>query len=421
MIRFFWATEPFVQNPLFRYHSFRLFWLFRVTATLAFQMIMVAVGWHMYDITGSAYDLGLVGLCQFLPSLALTLVVGQAADRYDRRLILRCCLAALTLVALGLAVGARVSALSRESILLASLLIGVIRAFQSPCMAALAPSLVPRDVLAQALATLSAGGQAASIVGPALGGFIYIAGADVVYVASSVMTFTSVCLMARITPLHPIERQKETVSWRTLLAGLSFIWNRKAVLGAISLDLFAVLLGGATALLPIFAKDILHSGPWGQGLLRSAPAVGALLMSLYLAHTPIRRRAGLTMFGGVALYGAVTVVFGLSTSFMLSLLALLLAGAGDMVSVVIRQSLVQLDTPEEMRGRVSAVNSISIGASNQLGEFESGLTAHWFGPVASVVIGGLGTLAVVGLWMALFPSLTRRDRLAAEECPDNCP
>ena len=407
-----------MKNPLFVYRSFRFLCLFRIAITVANQMMMVAIGWQMYDVTGSAYDLGLVGLCQFLPSLLLSLVVGQAADRYDRRRILQLCMAAQALVTICLVSGAHGAWLSRSDILLASLALGTVRAFQMPSMSALLPSLLPPAVLPQALAIYSAGGQAATIVGPALGGFIYIAGASAVYLFCGFLSLIAVGLMFGVgSPQQPM-RKREPVTLQTVFAGLSFIWRRKVVLGAISLDLFAVLLGGATALLPIYAKDILHTGPWGQGLLRSAPAVGALLMSIYLSHSPIQQRVGKVMFGGVALFGVVTVIFGLSTSFMLSLLALGLSGVGDMISVVIRQSLVQLDTPDEMRGRVSAVNFIFIGASNQLGEFESGLTAAWFGPVASVVIGGLGTLAVVALWMKLFPELTRRERLTSAPEPE---
>lgn len=404
-----------MKNPLRAYRSFRYFWYSRITATMSNQMMMVAVGWQMYDITHSAYDLGLVGLCQFLPSLALTLVVGQAADRYDRRRILQGCLLVQLLVTLWLMLGTRGAWLSRDVILLVSVALGVVKAFQMPCMSALMPVLVPPAVLPRALAISSAGGQAATIVGPALGGFLYVGGPSLVYLSCGALALAGMVLIGQVTPIRSVPLAREPVSLQTLFAGVSFIWRRKAVLGAISLDLFAVLLGGATALLPIYARDILHTGPWGQGLLRSAPAVGALLMSIWLAHAPIQRYAGRVMFGAVALYGVVIIVFGLSTSFMLSLLALAASGVFDMVSVVIRQSLVQLDTPDAMRGRVSAVNSIFIGASNQLGEFESGLTAAWFGPVASVVIGGLGTLVVAGLWMRLFPTLARRDRLVADD------
>jgi MFS family permease len=352
----------------------------------------------------------MVGLAQFLPSLALTLVVGQVADRYDRRRVLAWCLAGQLTVAAILVAGTLGGWISREAILLCSLGLGAAKAFQMPTQQALGPLLVPTAVLPRALAVSSAGSQFAIITGPALGGFIYVAGAQVVYLVSAALFVLAAALVLSIKFDHsPVKR--EAVSLQSLFAGISFIWHRKEVLGAISLDLFAVLLGGATALLPIFARDILHVGPWGLGLLRSAPAVGAFAMSIWLARHPIQRRAGKTMFASVALYGIATLVFGLSTSFIVSLVALLVSGVFDMISVVIRQSLVQLDTPNEMRGRVSAVNAIFIGASNQLGEFESGITAGWFGTVPSVLVGSIGTLLIVAAWIKLFPQLTQRERL----------
>lgn len=375
------------------------------------QMMMVVIGWQMYDLTRSAYDLGMVGLAQFLPSLALTLVVGQVADRFDRRRVLAWCLAAQLLVAAVLIAGTFGGWIGRDAILIASLGLGAAKAFQMPTQQSLGPLLVPPAVLPRALAVGAAGSQFAIIIGPALGGFIYVAGAQVVYIVCATLFLLAIVMALAVKLDHaPVARQ--AVNLQSVFAGIAFIWQRKEVLGAISLDLFAVLLGGATALLPIFAKDILHVGPWGLGLLRSAPAVGALAVSLYLARRPIRRRVGRVMFGSVAVYGVATLVFALSTSFLLSLAALAITGAFDMISVVIRQSLVQLDTPNDMRGRVSAVNSIFIGASNQLGEFESGLTAAWFGAAPSVVIGGAGTLLVVALWTKLFPTLAQREKLA---------
>lgn len=399
-----------MKNPLFVYRSFLFFFLSRFAATMSTQMMMVVVGWQMYNLTHSAYDLGMVGLAQFLPSLALTLVVGYVADRFDRRAVLAWCLAGQLLVAAALAAATSRGWLSREVILAASLALGAARAFQMPTQQALAPLLVPIDALPRALATTSAGTQAAVIIGPALGGFIYAAGAQIVYSVCGALLL----LAFGFVPLVKFDHQPTVgaaVTVRSLFAGISFIWQRKEVFGAISLDLFAVLLGGAVALLPIFVRDILHVGPWGLGLLRAAPAVGALCMSLYLARWPIERAVGKVMFGSVAIYGIATIVFGLSSSFVVSLVALAVTGAFDMVSVVIRQSLVQLQTPNDKRGRVSAVNSIFIGASNQLGEFESGITAGYFGAVPSVVIGGLGTLAVVAVWIKLFPSLMHRKKL----------
>jgi MFS family permease len=299
---------------------------------------------------------------------------------------------------------------SREMMFGVALALGAARAFQMPTQQALTPLLVPAEVLPRALATSAAGMEVAVISGPALGGFLYVAGAHVVYGICFTL-FTAGIILAAAIRLDHAPRERTPVTAESLFAGLVFIWRRKVVLGAVSLDLFAVLFGGAVALLPIFAKDILHVDAWGLGLLRSAPAVGALLMSLYLARHPIQRRVGKILFGSVALYGVAMLVFALSTSFMLSLLVLALAGGFDMVSVIIRSSLVQLDTPDHMRGRVSAANSIFVGASNQLGEFESGVTAGWFGAVPSVVIGGIGTLAVVAAWMKLFPSLLKREKL----------
>ncbi|SDR41103.1 Predicted arabinose efflux permease, MFS family [Paraburkholderia fungorum] len=399
-----------MKNPVLEISSFRYFFLSRVATTMSNQMLMVIVAWQMYDITHSAYDLGMVGLAQFVPALALCLIVGQVADRYDRRFILMACLIGQFSVAMLLIAGTLGGWLGREVILLASIGLGMAKAFQLPTQQALLPTLVPLPALPQALAINSAGSQCATIIGPAIGGFIYVAGASVVYGVCAGMCLFAAVMVYLIRHQH-VRPPREQVTLQSLFAGINLIWMRKEVLGAISLDLFAVLFGGATALLPIFARDVLHIGSWGLGLLRSAPAVGALLVSLYLARYPIQRRVGKMMFGSVALYGLSTLVFALSHSFMLSLVALMLTGAFDMVSVVVRQSLVQLETPNEMRGRVSAVNSIFIGASNQLGEFESGITAGWLGAVPSVLVGGASTVLIVALWMRLFPSLAQRAKL----------
>lgn len=372
--------------------------------------MMVIVAWQMYDITRSAYDLGLVGLAQFVPALALCLIVGQVADRFDRRLILVGCLLVQFCVALVLIAGTLGGWLGRDVILFASLGLGTARAFQQPTQQALLPALVSRDALPRALALASAAMQTATIAGPAIGGFIYVAGAARVYGTCAVMSLFAIAMVCLIRHQHA-RVAREPVTLKSLFAGIGFIWSRQEVLGAISLDLFAVLFGGATALLPVFARDVLHTGPWGLGLLRSAPAVGALLMSLYLARHPIQNNVGKVMLGSVTLYGLATLVFALSSHLLLSLGALMLTGAFDMVSVVVRQSLVQLQTPNEMRGRVSAVNSIFVGASNQLGEFESGITAGLLGAVPSVLIGGIGTVLIVVLWRKLFPSLAQTERL----------
>ena len=400
------APLSFASHP-----SFLRFWAGRLAGTMGNQMLMVGVGWQMYDLTHSAWNLGLVGLFQFVPALALALVSGHVADRYDRRHIVALALALQLAAALVLLLATHEQRITRELILGVSLLLGVARSFQMTAQQALTPLLVPQALLARALAFSSSGMQAAIIGGPALGGFLYAAGASVVYETCAALFVLGAALVWSVRYEHT-PAPREPVTLDTLLAGVRFIRARPVVLGAISLDLFAVLLGGATALLPIFARDILHVGPEGLGLLRGAPAVGALAMSLVLARWNIRRRAGAVLFGAVAVFGITTIVFGLSHWFWLSMAALLINGAVDMVSVVVRQTLVQLDTPDAMRGRVSAVNSIFIGASNQLGEFESGATAALLGPEGAVVLGGVGTLAVVALWMRWFPPLRERESLS---------
>lgn len=402
-------------TDLLQWRDFMRLWLARLAGTSGQQMLMVAVGWQMYELTGSAWDLGLVGLYQFAPALLLTLVAGHAADRLHRGRIVAACLLGQALVACVLVSatqgwGSDQPWVSREGLLGVSLVLGLCRAFQMPAQQALAPVLVPADRLPQAMAFSSAGVQVAVIGGPALGGLLFVAGATAVYGACLALFLWGSVLMLRLRYAH-VPPPSEPVTLQTMLAGARFVWRSKLLLGAISLDLFAVLLGGATALLPMFAKDILHTGPWGLGLLRSAPAVGALLVSLALTRWPLQRRVGRTLMGAVAVYGLSMLVFGGSTHLLLSMLALLVSGMADMVSVVIRMTLVQLETPNEMRGRVSAVNSIFIGASNQLGEFESGATAAWLGPVGSVLLGGAGTLLVAALWLKLFPELAGRDRM----------
>ena len=390
-------------------------WFARLAGTTGNQMLMVAVGWQMYELTGSAWDLGLVGLFQFVPALLLTLVAGHVADRVHRGRIVAVCLLAQGLVALMLVagtqgLGAAVPWVSRDWLLGLSVVLGAARSFQMPAQQALTPMLVPAAMLPRAMAFSSSGMQASVIGGPALGGVIFVGGATAVYCTCAVLFLIGCYLVLRVKYTH-VAPLREPVTMAVMMAGAVFVWQRKALLGAVSLDLFAVLLGGATALLPLFAKDILHVGPWGLGLLRAAPAVGALVMSALLTRWPLARRVGYRMLGAVALYGLCMVVFGLSTSFVLSLVVLAISGAADMVSVVVRQTLVQLETPNEMRGRVSAINSVFIGASNQLGEFESGATAALMGPVGSVVLGGVGTLLVAAAWLRYFPDLAQRDRL----------
>ena len=407
-------AEP---TPLRAYRGFMQLWWARLAGVSAGQMLMVAVGWQVYDLTGSAWDLGLVGLLQFVPALVLALPAGQLVDRWHRGRILAACMAVLAATAVLLATASLGGWVTRELLLGVSVLLGAVRAFQMPATQALTPLLVPPALLARALAFSSGGLQAAVIAGPAMGGFAYAAGGGAVYGLCAALFALAGALTLRIRYEHAPPPHEPT-TWRTVLAGVHFVWGHKVVLGAVSLDLFAVLLGGATALLPMFAKDVLHVGPWGLGLLRAAPAAGALAMSVLLAHRPIERRAGHKLLGAVAVFGAAQLVFGLSTVFWLSMAALAVSGAADMVSVVVRQTLVQLETPDAMRGRVSAVNGLFIGASNQLGEFESGATAALMGAVGSVVLGGVGTLAVAALWWRLFPGLAARDALVAPRPAD---
>ncbi|WP_256354523.1 MULTISPECIES: MFS transporter [unclassified Variovorax] len=399
-------------SELTRERSFMHMWMSRLFGTAGTQMLMVAIGWHMYDLTGKAWDLGLVGLFQFVPALLLALYAGHIVDRHHRGRIVAACLSVQAAVALTLLVAGRLQLDSRGLLLGLSLVLGAVRAFQMPAQQALTPMLVPPIMLPRAMAFSSAGTQGAIIAGPAIGGLLFVAGISVVYGACMLLFVAGGVLVARLRYAHA-PPPKAPVTLQTLFAGVDFIWRRKTVLGAISLDLFAVLLGGAVALLPIYAKDILHTGPWGLGLLRGAPAVGALLTSIALTRRPIERKVGRTLLAAVAAFGVCMIVFGISQNFVVSLLALAVSGGADMVNVVIRQTLVQLETPDEMRGRVSAVNSIFIGASNQLGEFESGATAALLGPVGSVVAGGVGTVLVAVGWLWLFPSLARRDRIVA--------
>jgi MFS family permease len=403
---------PSVHPPAsaFSLPGFRLYWAARLCASLATQMQSIAVGWQVYDLTHRPLDLGLVGLAQFLPALSLALVTGHIADRYDRRRILALCVIVEAICAL-LLLSLTIQGNREERRIFAILfLFGVARAFEFPASIALMPNLVPPQQFASAAAWSSSAWQTATIVGPALGGLLYALGPVVVYSLCGGLLCTAAVVVSRI---H-IERSttvKKAVTWESLLSGLAFIRSQPLVLGAISLDLFAVLLGGATALLPIYARDILQVGPSGLGLLRSVPALGALVTVLVLVRRPISRRAGPLLFVTVGVFGLATIVFGLSHNLWLSLATLALLGAADMVSVVIRRVLVQLSTPDEVRGRVSAVEAVFIGASNELGEFESGITAAWLGVVPAVVLGGAGTLTVVLLWAWLFPQLRRVDGL----------
>jgi len=404
------APDPGPLARPWQLPAFMRLWYARIAGTAGNQMLMVAIGWHVYELTRSAWDLGLVGLFQFVPALVLALPAGQVVDRRHRGRILAICFALQGAVALALLAAVGIGADSRNLLLLLSVVLGAVRAFQLPAQQALVPMLVPPVMLARAMAFSSSGLQAAIIGGPALGGLLFIFGMEIVYAVSLLLFAIATVLVTRLRyPYQPPPREPATLD--SALAGLRFIWRRKVVLGAVSLDLFAVLLGGAVALLPIYAADILHVGALGLGLLRAAPAVGALAMSVVLTRWPMERHVGRKLLIAVAIFGVCIVVFGVSTSFSVSMVALALSGAADMVSVVVRQTLVQLETPDAMRGRVSAVNSIFIGASNQLGEFESGATAALLGPVGSVVLGGVGTLIVALGWFRLFPTLAGRDRM----------
>jgi MFS family permease len=373
-------------------------------------MLAVAVGWQVYALSGSTLYLGLVGLAQFLPMFLLTLVVGHVADRSDRRKIARTC-QLIEGASTGVLAAATLGGwISTEVILIVVVAIGSARAFEGPSMQALMPGLVSAEVFPRATAWSTSATQTAAIVGPALGGALYVAGPIVVYSVSAGLLVGAGFLVTSIKVAATLKERK-AATLKSVFAGISFIRNRPVIFGAISLDLFAVLLGGATALLPAYARDILFIGPVGLGVLRAAPSAGAVGMSFLLAQYPLRRRVGRTMFVAVAVFGIGTIAFAVSRSFALSLAALIVLGGADVISMVIRSALVQLKTPDEMRGRVSAVNSLFVGTSNQLGEFESGVTASWFGIVPAVLIGGIGTIIVVILWIRFFPELARADKL----------
>ena len=394
----------------FRHREFRLFFACRLLSAAAMQMQAVAVGWLVYDLTESAFALGLVGLTAFLPAISLILFTGHAADRWDRRAILLACYALAMLSAAGMLAFAFSGVRAVWPLFGLVLLLGISRAFAHPAAQALVPNLVPTEDFANAVAWNSSAWQTATIVGPALGGLLYAFGPETVFASVLGGFAATFALLAALRHRGP-RRVREGPSWQTLVAGIRFIRAQPAIFGAISLDLFAVLLGGATALMPIYARDILEVGPWGLGVLRSTPALGAVCMAVWLAYRPLRRHTGRRMFQAVVIFGLATIVFGVSTSLPLSLAALYVLGAADMVSVYVRQTLVQIDTPDAMRGRVSAVNAVFIGASNQLGEFESGTLAALLGPVTAVVLGGAGSLLCAALWARWFPDLRDRDRL----------
>ncbi|MBX4958875.1 MFS transporter [Rhizobium lentis] len=396
----------------FRHSSYTRFFFARFLLSFSQQIVSVAVGWQMYDQTGKAIYLGLIGLVQFLPSLLLILVTGSVADRHNRRAIAALCSLVSALCTLALLVMTATNTFAPWPVFAVLLIFGIERAFMSPAVQSLAPNLVPEHALSNAIAWNSSSWQLAAITGPVIGGLLYGVSASTAYTVAVIFSVLGAALLFMI-PKPEQKTTGEAKSWAMILGGFSFIRAEKVVLGAISLDLFAVLLGGATALMPIFARDILTLGPWGLGLLRAAPGLGAIVMAIFLAAYPLKHRAGLYMFIGVALFGVGTIIFGASTNTEVSIAALTLMGAADMVSVYVRESLIALWTPDQLRGRVNAVNMVFVGASNELGEFRAGTMASVFGAVPAVIIGGVGTLAVAAIWASSFPKLRSIDTLDA--------
>ncbi|HKH98722.1 MAG TPA: MFS transporter [Candidatus Sulfotelmatobacter sp.] len=418
-------AEARAGRAAFTHHAFVLFQIARFLIVAAVEMQAVAVGWQVYEITKRPLDLGLVGLAQFLPGILLFPISGHASDRYERRRVLSACYAGYALcfaLLLGLAQRGVHSVTAIYAVLV---VLGTVRSFNSTASRSILPQLVSEAHFPNAVAWNASIFQAATILGPSFGGILYALsrGPSAVYAIAMLTAIGATISSFRIKP-EAKARPREPMTVKTVFAGLHFIWTRKLILGAISLDLFAVLLGGAVALLPVYAREILHTGPWGLGLLRTAPGAGAALMAILLAHRPLRGRSGPTLLWAVAGFGVFTIIFGVSRSLTLSLIALLLLGASDMISVIIRATLTQLATPDEMRGRVTAVDMIFIGTSNEFGQFESGLTAQWFGTVPAVILGGIGTLVVIAVWAWLFPELRRAGDLHAitaaslQESPD---
>jgi MFS family permease len=398
----------------FTHPDFVLFQIARFLIVAAVEMQAVAVGWQVYEITNRALDLGLVGLAQFLPGIVLFLASGHASDRFDRRKVLGICYAGYALCSALLLILSEQRIHGVRSIYLVLILLGIVRSFNGTASRAILTQLVPEEHFVNAVAWNSSTFQAATIIGPSLGGILYALfhGPSVVY-ALAALTALGAMLSTFGIKARQQARKREPTTMKTVFAGLHFIWREKLILGAISLDLFAVLLGGAVALLPVYAKQILHTGPWGLGLLRTAPGVGAALMAVALAHRPLRGSAGTALLWSVAGFGVCTIIFGISTSLIVSLISLVLLGAADMISVIIRATLTQLRTPDEMRGRVTAVDMVFIGTSNEFGQFESGVTAQWFGAVPAVILGGVGTLLVIALWAWIFPELRKAGDLAS--------
>lgn len=408
------STGPASRFAAFRHRSFALYWAARFCSTFAVQVVSVSVGWQVYDITRNPLDLGFVGLLQFLPALLLVFVAGSAADRYKRRSIMAIAASVEALCAVFLIAYTLSGTGSVLPIFAVLLVFGAARAFFNPAQSSLVVNLIPQSELANAIAWNSSAWQVAAIVGPVAGGLLYGVGPLVAYGVAATMFIAATCLVLAI-PQPDQKTVKTPSSWSEVVAGLRYIRREKVVLGAISLDLFAVLLGGATALLPVYARDILDLGPWGLGLLRSAPGIGAVTIAVFLAMRPIRSHAGLMMFICVFGFGLFAVVFGMSETVWLSIFALAMMGALDMVSVFVRETLIQLWTPDEVRGRVNAVNMVFVGASNELGEFRAGVMAAMIGTVGAVVVGGAGTMAVAALWAKMFPDLRRIQHLESRD------
>jgi MFS family permease len=404
------SLAPVTAGTLLRQPSFLFFMLSRSLTRFASQIGAVAIGWQIYDMTGSAFELGMIGLVQFLPTALLVFVAGHTADKFERKRVVQLCQLAEAATALFLCWGCYAGWLTEVHIFIATFVLGMAGAFESPTIAALLPLIAPRGSLQRATALSSAAAQVATITGPALGGIAYAFAPGLPYGIMLVFWLLSAVLTGGIKATEP-ESPKDAATADDVFAGVRFIRNNPAILGTISLDLFAVLFGGVTALLPIYARDILMAGPFGLGILRGAPAVGALIMTAVLARHAIESRVGMRMFQSVIVFGVATAVFALSHWMWLSVLALAVLGAADTVSVVIRFSLVQLSTPNDMRGRVGAVNFLFINASNYLGQFESGVAAALFGTIASGVLGGVATVAIALLWMRLFPTLRDVERL----------
>src|SRR4051812_1930963 len=404
------ADQP---DSLLRHRPFVQFWLARLSVTASYQMLIVAVAWQLYALTRDPFDLRLIGLIQFIPAMLLFLVVGHVTDRYERRLVLLSCQIIEAVAAATLFAAVIAGATSRELILCVAFILGIARAFEVTAMQIMVPGLVPLPLVPRAVAGSATANQAATITGPALGGFLYAVGPMVVY-GVCLGLFIAAALLTLMIRMERSVPSRAPMTLATFFAGFAFIRRNPVVFGVISLDLFVVLLGGVTALLPVFARDVFAAGPWALGLLRAAPGVGALTMALALTRWPIEHKAGKMMFAAVAGYGLSTALFASSNSFIVALVSLAALGASDMVSVVIRMTLVQLGTPDEVRGRVTAVNGLFIGASNQLGEFRAGAMASWLGAVPAVLVGSVGTLVITLVWMRLFPALWRADRMDDE-------